>query len=154
MHYFAYGTLLDVPSMQAFAPSAKPVGVMRLDGYRLGFALCGDGSKGGCTLRPTQGAVLYGMQYSLSDADMAAMDKASGIDRALWVHKPITVIDDKGNAVRTVTYVVPGYPAPFAPSDAYVRPILQGLVDLSLDPAYAEEVRAIIARAQAGAGGG
>ncbi len=148
MHYFAYGTLLDVPSMQAFAPSAKPVGVMRLDGYRLGFAMCVDGSKGGCTLEPVPGAVLYGMQYSLSDADMAKMDKASGIDRGLWAHKPITVTDGRGNRVETVTYAIPGDPPPFAPPDDYVRPILKGLVDLALDPAYADSVRAIIARAQ------
>jgi hypothetical protein len=147
-HYFAYGTLLDVASMQAFAQSAQPVGIMRLDGWRLGFAMCADGSKGGCTLEPAPGAVLYGMQYALSDADMAKMDKASGIDKGLWVHKPVTVTDGAGKKVDTVTYAIPGRTAAFAPPDEYVRPILKGLDDLPLDRAYADQVRAIVARAQ------
>lgn len=147
-HYFAYGTLLDVASMQSFAPSASPVGIMRLDGYRLGFAMCADGSKGGCTLVPTPGAVLYGMQYALSEADMARMDKVSGIDRGLWMHKPITVTDAGGRRIETVTYVIPGKTAAFTPPDSYVRPILKGLADLTLDKVYADQVRAIIDRAQ------
>jgi hypothetical protein len=150
-HYFAYGTLLDVASMQAFAPSAVPVGIMRLDGWRLGFAMCADGSKGGCTLEPAPDAVLYGMQYALSDGDMEKMDKASGIDRGLWAHKPVTVVDAKGQRVDTVTYVIPGKTAPFAPPDAYVRPILKGLAELPLDKAYADAVRGIIQRAQGSA---
>ena len=36
--YFAYGTLLDVPSMHPFAPSAEPLRLMRLDGYQMDFA--------------------------------------------------------------------------------------------------------------------
>ena len=50
MHYFAYGTLLDIDYMRQLCPSARPVGVMRLDGFELGFAKCADPSRAGCTL--------------------------------------------------------------------------------------------------------
>lgn len=149
MHYFAYGTLLDLPTMRKLAPSAKPVGIMRLDGFRLGFAMCGNGRDGGCTLHADSAAATHGMQYELTDEDMAAMDKAAGIDRSLWMRKAIKVIDSSGATIDTVTYVVPDGAPPFAPSDDYVRPILKGLAELDMDARYRATVAEIIARAQA-----
>lgn len=150
-HYFAYGTLLDVAAMQAFAPSAVPVGLMRLDGYELGFAETRKTGKGGCRLVPKDGAVTWGLNYALSDADMAAMDRASGIPEGLWIHLPVRVCDRDGNAVQTVTYTIPGDPPPFRPSEDYVRPILDGIAALDVPVEYAERVRAIVAAARASA---
>jgi hypothetical protein len=146
--YFAYGTLLDVPSMQAFAPSARPAGVMRLDGYELGFAETRLKGKGGCWLVPKPGAVTYGLHYTLSAKDMARMDAASGIHEGLWVHKPITVTDANGGEVATVTYTIPGDPPAFRPSEDYVRPIRRGIAKLELPPAYAELIGRIIEAAR------
>ena len=49
--YFAYGTLLDVDTMRIHCPTAEPIGIMRLPGYRLGFTACAaEPSTGGPTL--------------------------------------------------------------------------------------------------------
>ncbi len=81
--YFAYGTLLDLPSMQTFAPSAVPCGIMQLDDHELGFAESTCQGKGGCWLSPKPGALTYGVHYELSDEDMVRMGLASGLPEGL-----------------------------------------------------------------------
>jgi hypothetical protein len=117
---------------------------MRLDDYELGFAETTRKGKGGCWLCPKPGAVTYGLNYQLSDEDMAKMDVASGGPDGLWVHKPVTVTGATGDLVHTMSYTIPGTPPPFRPSASYVRPILSGLAQLDVPRAYVERIRAII----------
>ena len=102
MHYFAYGTLLVENSMRAVCPSAKNVGYMRLEGYEMAFGNCAREGLAGCTLIKKDGAVTYGIQYELTDQDMAKMDAAAEVDTEQWVHMPITLIDKDGNEVKLV----------------------------------------------------
>lgn len=148
-HYFAYGTLLDVPSMKAFAPSADPVGLMRLDGYSMGFAETHQKGKGGCWLKPDPKGAVWGLQYRLSDDDMERMDVASGVPSRLWVHLPVTLTDLDGAAVESVTYTIPNDPPTFRPGPDYVGKILAGLSALPFPADYAAEVRSRIAAATA-----
>ena len=145
--YFAYGTLLDVPSMLAFAPSAKPVGVMRLDGYQMDFGETNQPGKGGCWLRPTEGGVVWGVQYELSDEDMERMDVASGVPQRLWVHLPVTLTDRDGGRVDSVTYTIPERPPAFRPGPDYVGKILAGIEALPMPADYVADVKARIAQA-------
>lgn len=148
MQYFAYGTLLDFDVMKRIAPSVRSHGIMRLDGYRMGFALCARSDKSGCTLDETPGAVTYGAQYEMSDEKMAGLDKAAVSGRDLWVHKPITLTNSAGERIASTTYTIPGATRKIAPSDDYVRPILKCLDDLDLPLDYVAEMKALIASAQ------
>jgi len=143
-HYFAYGTLLSEPAMTAFAPSAKAVGIMRLDGYELAFGETHSAGTGGCLLKPVAGSEVYGVQYELSDEDMARMDEASGVNRGLWVQLPITVIDEKGKRVKTTTYTIPGSPPKYTPNADYFGKIRKGLDTLPLPAAYIAKVEKIM----------
>lgn len=145
-HYFAYGTLLGEEAMQAFAPSARSAGVMRLDGYELAFGETHVPGKGGCWLKPVEGSCVYGVQYELSDEDMDRMDKASGIPDGLWVHKPVTLVDEQGNQVKSNTYTIPGSPAAFQPADDYLGKIRTGLETIPLPPDYVARVERAISR--------
>jgi hypothetical protein len=147
--YFAYGTLLDVPSMRAFAPSAEPVGLMRLEGYQMDFAETHHKGKGGCWLKPAAGAAVWGLQYHLSNEDMERMDVASGVPEGLWVHLPVVLTTLDGKRVDSVTYTIPGNPPTFRPGSDYVAKILAGLGALPFPADYAVEVRARIAAATA-----
>ena len=147
-YYFAYGTLLDLESMQSITPSAKSLGVMKLDGYRMGFAKCHDNSSGGCTLVDEEGGVIYGIQYEMSDEDLAVLDKAAGVDKGLWRHRPIEITDQDGNVFSSSTYFIPDPTGPEAPTDDYVRPILKGLADLPIPSEYVEKMKNIIKQAQ------
>ncbi len=148
MFYFAYGTLLDIDVMKRIAPSVRSLGIMRLDGYRMGFAQCSRGDMTGCTLDEDPAEITYGVQYELSDAEMAGMDGAAVSGRDLWVHKPIKIIDKSGEQVDSLTYIIPGVPPAIAPSDDYVRPILKGLDDLEFPGGYVKKMKALIAAAQ------
>lgn len=138
--YFAYGTLLGEKAMRDFAPSAKPVGVMRLEGYELGFGETHVAGKGGCWLRPVDGGSVYGVQYELSDEDMERMDKASGIPEGLWAHLPVRLLDETGNRVESNTYTIPGTPPAFTPGDDYLGKIKAGLETTRLPADYVRKV--------------
>ena len=143
-HYFAYGTLLDLAALQALTPSAQPQGLMKLPGYRMGFAKCHDGQHGGCTLVEEPGAMLYGMQYRMTAQDLAALHKAAGVDTDLWRPIEIEVIDSSGQTVPTITYIIPNPTGPEHPSANYVQPILKGLADLPFPADYVSKMKAII----------
>lgn len=148
MHYFAYGTLLVEDSMRSVCPSATNAGYMRLEGYELSFGHCSIEGVAGCTLLAKEGAVTYGIQYALTDEDMAKMDGAAHIEEAQWVHVPVTLIDKDGNEVASSTYFIPGEYRAWAPTDAYVAPILKGLTECDFPEEYKELVRANILVAQ------
>ena len=147
-HYFAYGTLFDVPSMKAFAPSAEPGGdaARRL---RAGLRRDASEGKGGCWLKQADGGAVWGLQYRLSDEDMERLDTASGVPIGLWVHLPVTLTDAKEHKVESVTYTIPNDPPAFRPGPDYVAKILAGLSALPVPEDYAAQVRAKIAAATA-----
>lgn len=144
MHYFAYGTLLVEQSMQAVCPSAKNVGYMRLDGYEMAFGNCARVGLAGCTLLPKPGAVTYGIQYELTDEDMAKMDAAAEVDTKQWIHMPIVLTDSNGNKVPSSTYVIPGKIRFWSPTPKYVSPILKGLETSDFPEAYKKHLRGVI----------
>jgi gamma-glutamylcyclotransferase (GGCT)/AIG2-like uncharacterized protein YtfP len=152
MHYFAYGTLLDVDHMRQFCPSARAVGVMRLDGYELGFATCADPSRAGCTLDAVPDGTVWGVLYEVSDADMARLDEASGVPAGHWARQRVTVQDADGKVVHTTTYVIPRPSGLHAPPDHYVAPILKGAADLGLPAPYVARLRQLIQAARGGGG--
>ncbi len=148
MNYFAYGTLLDLEYMRRLCPSARPLGVMRLDGYELGFAKCADPSRAGCTLDATPGGSVWGVHYELSDADMIKLDAASGVPQGNWARKPVTVHDLQGKPVETTTYAIPNESGRHVPPDAYVDHILSGAAEFKLPSDYIARLRKLIGAAQ------
>lgn len=148
MQYFAYGTLLDSDYMRKFCPSARPVGVMSLDGYEMGFAACSDPSRAGCTLHAKPGAKTLGVLYDLSTEDMAKLEQISGLPEGLWASKPVTVRDKSGRTTDTVTFVVPNSSGPSTPSDDYVAPIYRGVEEFAFPADYVKRLRQIIESAQ------
>lgn len=148
MKYFAYGTLLNLETMLKTAPSAKSLGVMRLDGYSLAFSNCADGKTSGCTLAAATDAITYGVLYDLSEHDMEKMDAGAVNGDLLWHHKTVKLVDDNGQIFESVTYVVAGDARPSNPTAAYVEPILKGLSELNFPGNYAADTRKKILRAQ------
>jgi len=147
--YFAYGTLLDVNGMKKYCPSAEPLGVMSLKGYRMGFALCGaDRSVGGCTLVEDSGSTMYGVLYSLPEKELADLDAASGVDKGLWAVIEITLTDDRGQRVPANTLTIPDPAGPYRPPETYTNPILSGARAWPLPKGYIKQLEAIIREAQ------
>lgn len=151
MRYFAYGNLLDIDIMRRIAPSVRSLGVMRLDDHEIAFARCADPSQAGCTLDETRGSQTWGVQYEMSDEDMAALDKAAGVPVGHWEHKEITLIDQEGRATPSVTYVIPKSSGRYSPPDSYVAPIFKGADAFGLPDDYVKRLKEIIDDAQASA---
>jgi gamma-glutamylcyclotransferase len=144
MYYFAYGTLLVEESMRSVCPSATNKGYMRLDGYEMAFGNCSKPGLAGCTLLPKKGAVTYGIQYELTDADMAKLDQAAEVPEEQWVHLPITVTDQNGNQHASSTYIIPGEFNEWAPTEKYVAPIFAGLETSDFPADYKDFMRGLM----------
>lgn len=143
--YFAYGTLLELAEIHKYCPSAKPLGVYRLKGYRLGFKACGpDPAKGGCTLVNASDNVMHGILYKMSAADRKNLDKISGVDQGLWAIHEITLLDQDDHEVAADTYVIPNPSGHHVPPESYTRPILSGARQIPLPNDYIEQLESII----------
>jgi gamma-glutamylcyclotransferase len=147
--YFAYGTLLDINGMRKYCPSAKPLGVMGLEGYRLGFSTCGaDPSVGGCTLVEDPRNIMYGVLYGLPAKELADLHTASGVEKGLWAILQITLVNDKGEKVPANTLTIPDPAGKHNPPDTYTAPIMTGAQFWPLPEAYVTQLQEIIREAQ------
>lgn len=148
MYYFAYGNLMDIEVMRRIAPSAKAVAVACLKDHQIAFAKCSDPSQAGCTLDYAEGAETWGIQYELSEQDMATLDKAAGVPLGHWQHKAIVLLDRDGGELNSVTYVIPEASGPYAPPTSYVDPIYKGAKAFDLPALYVASLEKIITDAQ------
>lgn len=146
MAYFAYANLIDIDRIRAVAPSAVAQGVMTLPGYRLAFAFCQGGDMGGATLQEDPDAVLYGVNYEMSDADAAAMDEGALVQHGKWQRKEVTVYDAQGRAHATTTYVIPNaQPGVFVPPlENYVLPMRKGMDAFGFPADYRQQVESVL----------
>jgi hypothetical protein len=146
MPYFAYANLLDIDRIRSVAPSARPMGVMTLPGYRLAFAFCQGRDMGGATLQEDPQAVLYGVNFAMSDADAEAMDKSALTHLGKWRRRQVTVYDADGVAHETSTYFIPdAAPGWFEPPfESYVLPMRKGMAAFGFPAAYQQRVEAVL----------
>ena len=143
--YFAYGTLLECAEIKKFCPNAESMGVFRLKGYRLAFAVCGpDPSAGGCTLVKDPDNTMYGLIYKMPLKERQNLDKASGYDSGLWAKLDITVLDNDDNPVPANTSFIPDPIGPHVPPASYTRPILAGAKEIPLPLHYIQQLEAIV----------
>ena len=149
MHYFAYANLLDIDRIRGVAPSAVPLGVMTLPGYRLAFAFCQGGDMGGATLQEDPDAVLYGVNYAMNDADAAAMDAGALVQLGKWQRKEVTVYDAAGRTHETTTYFIPNAQSGVfvPPLDNYVLPMRKGMDAFGFPADYRRQVESVLAAA-------
>jgi len=151
MYYFAYGNLMDIDVMRRIAPSAKAVAVACLKDHQIAFAKCSDPSQAGCTLNQVEGTQTWGIQYELSEEDMATLDKAAGVPHGHWEHKSIVLRGKDGQEMSSTTYVIPSASGPYAPPASYVAPIYKGAKAFDLPVSYVSTLEEIIVEAQGNA---
>lgn len=143
--YFAYGTLLELASMQKYCPSAQSLGIYRLKNYRLDFKMCSpDPTIGGCTLIQEPGNIMYGVLYKMPKNERRELDKVSGLDQGLWAQLDITLVDENDQTIPANTYIIPNPSGPQSPSTEYVRPIIAGAAEIQLPQGYIDQLTRII----------
>ena len=137
MLYFAYGSNLDPTQMGSRCPGARTTGLAVLRDHRLVFPVHSEAWGGGVTsVQPARGALVWGMLFDLTDADLAALDDHEGFRGAGNEHNAydrdqvtveLTRADDGSfpRRVRAWTYVArPANPTP--PSRRYLDTVLRG----------------------------
>lgn len=126
MKYFAYANLMDIEYFRRVAPSAKVIGIGCIKDYAMAFGVTHDGAHSGARLEPKPGAEVWGVEFELSDSDMAALDAASGVAHNHWAHKAVQVHGPDGSVRATTTYDIPNPSGVAGPPAHYLDPALKG----------------------------
>lgn len=145
MKYFSYANLMDIDYLHRVAPSAKVVGIACLKDYEFSFGVCHDGSHSGARLVPSKGCEIWGVEYELSDSDMAALDESAGVGHGHWAHKTIELHTADGRTHQSMTYDMPNPSAPAGPPAHYVEPALKGARANKLPADYIVKLEALLA---------
>ncbi len=109
--YFAYGANTNIAAMAKRCPKAQPIGMMRLDNYRLVF-------RGVADVEPAPGDVVIGALWSITDECEAALDRFEGFP-TLYT-KLLGTLNLNGQEHDVMLYVMTdqeargtGHPSPF-----------------------------------------
>lgn len=118
--YFAYGSNLDPAQMADRCPTAALVGPARWVGRRIafgGYSVRWDGAV--ATFVEEAGALLDGLLYRVSEADIASLDYHEG-HPFVYERVACTVQIDRGRRRRAFTYKMPLHSRGVAPSPEYL----------------------------------
>jgi gamma-glutamylcyclotransferase len=81
-YYFAYGSNMSYEQMKERCPDSKYVGVARLNGYKLDFTKMSTIRGGGVAdIVEAEDDCVYGVLYSITDDDLAKLDRFEGYPR-------------------------------------------------------------------------
>jgi len=132
VYYFAYASNLNKKQMRERAPESKPMFMATLPNYKLVFAGWSRQWKGGhATIMRSRGDKVLGAIYEVSEKDLRRLDSYEDCPRS-YNRINVTVFDEDGNAVRTVTYIKAGRLEETQPSKEYLAVIQQGYRDWEL----------------------
>ena len=134
----AYGSNLNLEQMAQRCPNSDVVGMTELCGYDLKFR--GDDGNAVATVEPSDGTV-PALLWGLSPEDEASLDAYEGHPK-LYRKETVTVELD-GKHIDAMMYVMnDGYDLG-APSERYLKTILQGYREHGFDAAVLEKAREV-----------
>jgi AIG2-like family len=124
VRYFAYGSNLNVAQMAQRCPGAKPLGRIKLPGWKLVFRGVADAIQ-------EPGAFCYGGVWRITPEDEAALDTHEGVRHGLYRKEyiPIEPMPDGEDCVLIYTTNSTGI---FPPSESYLECIKQGYRDFKM----------------------
>ena len=81
MLYFAYGCRTKPERMLEECPNAKPVGIHKIDGFRLVFegTASGYGYKGVANIKRDPNSSVWGVMWEVSEDELLALDADEGV---------------------------------------------------------------------------
>jgi gamma-glutamylcyclotransferase (GGCT)/AIG2-like uncharacterized protein YtfP len=132
--YFAYGANLDMKNMFYRCPEARAICPACLRDYKLEFRANSSGA-GFATITPEQGKIVPGGLWSITRADLEALDHFEGYPR-LYDRKQVIVETPAGKKIKALAYIMtPGHQIAM-PSNFYIKVLYRGYMDFGLDQAY------------------
>lgn len=133
-NYFAYGSNMEVQAMSHRCPRSHPLGIARLDGWSFRI-----NTRGYATVVPCPGEVVYGLLWSLDEADELLLDDYEAVHENLYTRTRLEVTPATGVPVGALVYLAthshPGKPLP-----GYLEGILEAARSLRFPETYQREL--------------
>ncbi|XP_035448825.1 gamma-glutamylcyclotransferase [Spodoptera frugiperda] len=152
--YFAYGSNLLKRRIHINNPSAKFLGIGRLDNHLLDFIKYSEHWRGtSATIVPNPGSHVWGAIWRLHNDDMPALDKQEGVENNWYFAKNVDIMlpDGSQTVCRTYQQTInppirkPGEELPVdrRPCITYLDCIVNGAIECKLPEYYIEELKKI-----------
>ena len=103
--YFGYGSNMLTERLRApnRCPGATPLGVVRVDGFRLAFSKYSNRDRSGkATLVPDTNARVYGVVFDIPLSELDALNREEGLNRGYALHEnfALTLADGSASTAR------------------------------------------------------
>jgi len=121
--YFAYGMNTNQEEMAYRCPSAKPLGLAVLPGYRFEF-------KSFATIVPNPKESVEGVLWSITEADELALDMLEGYPE--FYDKKTVSVEHKNQPYIAMTYIMSPREQNYPPSDGYYSMVSEGYQQFGL----------------------
>jgi len=131
--YFSYGSNMAPAGMEERCAAPSVLGVATVPGYQFRIA-----KRGYSTMVPDPGSVVYGLLWSLSDEDLAALDQYEGVPAGHYTRTTIPV-QFRGKQTEAQVYLAAD-PAPGTARPGYLEAVVQAARDLGLPPEYVADL--------------
>lgn len=125
--YVAYGSNLNISQMARRCPTAKVVGIGKLNGYQLTFRRV-------ATIEPVEGATTLVGVWEINKRDEQALDIYEGYP-SYYRKETVEVEMHSGEKIQAMVYIM-NYGEPQLPPQGYYDTIEQGYRDTGLDLKY------------------
>ncbi len=145
MKYFAYGSNMSGPVMQAACAEHRFLGPARLPGYRLAFLRRSVRTGTGVAdIALDPHGNVWGALYELERSELGALDRKETLGSG-YEHLDVVVQTRDGESHRAMAYsVIAKEPVEIRPSLAYVQGLIQGAGERSLPAEYLASLQALV----------
>ena len=142
--YFAYGSNMSTPRLQARVPSAQPVCVARLHSHQLRFHKHGRDGSAKCDIAPGvhPDDIVYGVVFEILTADKPALDHAEGLGKG-YEQKTVMVVNDETETLNAFAYYAAHIDATLKPYHWYKEHVLRGALEHQLPNEYLKTLESI-----------
>ena len=139
---FAYGSNMFGPRLRQRAPSARAVGIGRLERHRLRWHKRARDGSAKCDVVETgrDGDAVWGVLFEIARADKPQLDRAEGLGHG-YDEKPVTIVTAAG-PVAALTYFATAVDASLPVHDWYRDLVVAGAREHGLPPEYVDELLA------------
>lgn len=138
-YYFAYGSNMDTQQMLKRVPSAKKIGIGRLEGYSLRFNRRGTYRNSGVASVEKANDEVLGVVWEIKSSDIAILTKIE--DPAAYDRETIEVMFDDGRTQPCITYIAKKQDNFIAPESDYLELIINGAKEAGINETYINRLR-------------
>jgi gamma-glutamylcyclotransferase (GGCT)/AIG2-like uncharacterized protein YtfP len=135
IHYFAYGSNMDIGQMQSRCPGAQLLGAAELAEHRFGI-----NARGYATVIPHPGQTVHGLVWAISQSHSLSLDRHESVPHH-YVRQTLAISAADG-LLRDMLIYVAVNASPGAPRPGYLEKILAAARHHHLPEPYVQSLAA------------